>query len=254
MVPSYEHGYYLKARNEGSWDAFPRRNILEHLLARLKAGDSVLDIGCGTAEILTFIPEAVYYTGIESSEYALENARRGWSTRKNTKFVGPGLSELASSQFRAILLLFSLEHIGDPQKILRESIRILCPGGLLFLAVPNLELPLAWPNALRHRSFIFRLWFILVRFFDYFLRIIGVYTFRTIDKNFTEATGRYEKKDDDLRYLASSWEIIKFLEKEGLKLEKSWQEKSPRGWRAWLRLLPALRWYGTTLAAVFRKV
>lgn len=256
MTPSSsERRYYDMAREGGSWDEFPRRDILGYIKARLKAGDAVLDVGCGTAEILNFISKDVAYVGMEKSEYALSEARKNWAARPDTVFADDiFLMKFPALKFNIILMLFSLEHLKEPRRVLLECLRVLIPGGILVIAAPNLEFPLAWPNALRHRSVWFRAGFIFLRLCDYLKRVVGRYSFRLIGENFTEATGRYEKKDDDLCHVVSSWEIVRFLEKKGCVLEKFWEERPLTGWRRFVRLLPAMRWYGVTLVAAFRKI
>lgn len=149
---------------------------------------------------------------------------------------------------------FSLEHLVNPLGVLRECRRVLRGGGSLIIAAPNLEFPLAWPNALRHKSILYRMWFVVIRLWDYLLRVFGKYSFRTLRENFTSRTGRYEKKDDDLWHVVSSWEVIKYLEKNGFRLEYFWEERPLAGWRRAIRYFPTMRWYGVPLAAAFSKL
>jgi len=88
---------------------------------------------------------------------------------------------------------------------------------------------------------------------DYVLRLVGFSAFRVVKENFTDRTGRYERKDDDLRVLISSWEVMRFLKAQGLSLAEFWKERDVHGLRRFAQKLPALQWYGGTLAAAFRK-
>jgi len=56
-----------------------RRKIAEEHI-RAMAGDRVLDIGCGTAEILGYLPEVEYY-GFDRSERYIEAARKRFGHR-----------------------------------------------------------------------------------------------------------------------------------------------------------------------------
>lgn len=74
----YEHFYYDLAGQEDRWQEFPLKNLIEYLRRRIKPGSRILDIGCGTASVLKFLPRTVYYTGLNQSEFAIEKAKRTW--------------------------------------------------------------------------------------------------------------------------------------------------------------------------------
>jgi SAM-dependent methyltransferase len=256
-MDSYEPHYYEFADGKEQWSSFPRRKVAQYLHAHSGDDTKILDIGCGTSEILRFLPSGISYVGVERSRFATEEAQRRWNTtRPNACFLIDDKSLFSSfpeAHFDVILMLFSLEHVVDPKRYLFECARMLKSGGDLIILTPNLEFPCAWPNALRHRSMFYRAWFTILRVFDYVKRVFGIYTFRTIKENFSEHTGRYEKKDDDLRHVVSSWEVIRFLEKKGVRLVHFWEDQPLRGWRKIMRFLPTLRWYGAPLVVVFRK-
>lgn len=151
------------------------------------------------------------------------------------------------------LLIFSLEYLKYPKEILVECGRVLKKEGSVIILAPNLEFPFAWPNALRHKNLLYRILFTILRVLDYLKRVLGIYSFRVLAENITSEKGIYERKDDDLWHMVSSWEVIKFLEGNGLALQEFWREKEVVGWRRWATYFPTLRWYGMTLAAVFRK-
>lgn len=250
----YEKKYYEFTHAEGRWDGFPGKGIVAYINEHLGAGGEMLDLGCGTAGILEYLPEEINYTGIDASLFALEEARRRWNSRLHTIFfANTSLARFSDGQFDLILLFYSLEHLREPRETLRECRRALKQGGSLIIAAPNLEFPFARPNALRNRSGFYRIWFTMLRSFDYIRRIFGIYSFRVLGENFTSHTGRYELKDDDLWHMASSWEVIKFLGKQGFGLIYFWKEREPSGMRRAFTYLPTLCWYGMPLVAAFIK-
>ena len=95
--------------------------------------------------------------------------------------------------------------------MLDEAVRVLIPGGHLILLAPNLEFPLSYINAIRHKGFLYKIWLDSARMSDYLMRIFGKVRFRTLKENFTSATGKYERLDDDLVYIVSSYEVINYL-------------------------------------------
>lgn len=255
-MQSYEPLYYEFAKDQGSWSSFPRKQVLQFIRGIIGKDSRVLEIGCGTAEILQFLPEDIIYTGVERSAYACSRAQEKWqSTRPNSRFVSnpSHISEVPEAQYDLVLLIFTLEHVEDPQGVLMQCGRVLRKGGNMVILAPNLEFPLNWPSALRHKSLLFRIWFTIIHCMDYGKRIFGILTFRILRRNFTDATKKYEKKDDDLRYLVSSWEVIKFLEANNFSLREFWEGNGLSAMKKFVRYFPALQWYGTPLAAVFEK-
>lgn len=106
-------------------------------LRREKPSGRVLDVGCATGEFLRGIQEGSGWEafGTDLSSYAVEVAHRS-----------PGLNitcgELAdiafpAEYFDAVFVRNVLEHVLEPEALIEELRRILRPGGLLRLVVPN---------------------------------------------------------------------------------------------------------------------
>ena len=98
-----------------------------------------------------------------------------------------------------------------------------------------------------------------MRLYDYIVRAFGSYSFRVLSENYLQATGRYEKKDDDLVYLASSFEVINFLKKRNFEFVfinkfkisgNSIKEKI----RKIITFFPLMRYYGTELFFIAKKL
>lgn len=250
---TYEQGYYERTAEEKRWNSFPGDRVVQRIVDSGKSA-KILDVGSGTSEILSALPRDLAYTGLESSAWAIDQAKKKWTTRALVDFVlhDKNRFPFEDRTFDTVLLFYSLEHVKKPREILFECKRVLKEGGTLIIAAPNLEFPLAWPNALRHKPKLYRILFFFLRTKDYLLRIFGIYTFRVLEENFTSKTGTYGKKDDDLWHVVSSWEVIRYLENSGFAVETLWQEKELFGWRKLIRYMPAMRFYGVPLAAVFK--
>ena len=94
----------------------------------------VLDIGCGRGHLLrAFQRRGWEITGTEMSESAAAYARE---QLKLPVHVG-NLADL-KGPFDAIVMWHVLEHFERPNDALREVYRLLRPGGIFFVAVPNL--------------------------------------------------------------------------------------------------------------------
>jgi SAM-dependent methyltransferase len=96
----------------------------------------LLDIGCGTGKDLERFQQAGWrVTGVEMSPYAasLARARLGCDV-----MVGHfDEATIEPSQFDAVRLSHVLEHLPSPRRSLEKIHRLLRPGGLLWLEVPN---------------------------------------------------------------------------------------------------------------------
>lgn len=99
-------------------------------------GARVLDLGCAFG-FGTRLPAKRFETyGHDLSASHIERARH--SLPDVTFTVGPADSvPYPDAFFDAVLLLDVLEHVPDDAAVLREIARVLRPGGMLILSVPN---------------------------------------------------------------------------------------------------------------------
>jgi SAM-dependent methyltransferase len=95
----------------------------------------LLDVGCGTGDLAAIFGRRGWnVAGIEPSSAAAEHARAiGVEAVAGTLADAPW----EEAEFDAILFNHSLEHIDDPAQAVTEAARLLRPGGLLAIAVPN---------------------------------------------------------------------------------------------------------------------
>lgn len=95
----------------------------------------LLDVGCGTGDLAgVFARRGWQVAGIEPSEQAGKHAREnGVDAVTGTIADAPW----PAAHFDAIVFNHSLEHIDDPAEALAAATRLLRPGGLLVVAVPN---------------------------------------------------------------------------------------------------------------------
>jgi len=105
-----------------------------------KPDADILEIGCATGELAAATRAALKpntYDAIELSP-AKEQAR-GTVDRIFEAPLGELLEEkrLTADQYDLIIMSHVLEHIEDPGAELRHMIRVLRPGGFIFLEVPN---------------------------------------------------------------------------------------------------------------------
>jgi len=102
-------------------------------------GTNLLEVGCGTGEFLIAAKRAGHHVvGLDLSEEAIAYVRRrhpGLDVRCALLDSG----DLAPESFDVIAAFHVLEHVGDPIGLLRQMTRLLRPGGLVYVRVPNLN-------------------------------------------------------------------------------------------------------------------
>ncbi len=103
----------------------------------------VLDVGCGLGGMSTaYAVEGGRVTAVDEELYDPESIRFAETFAKSK---GATVNFLACSErqwsfadesFDAVFLDSVLEHTKEPERLLRESIRVLCPGGWMFISFP----------------------------------------------------------------------------------------------------------------------
>ena len=138
MEAEYTEAYGRLYREHWWWRA-REEILLETIRGILKGRDSglgILDVGCGAGLFFDALEEFGHVEGIESSSRAVEQSGR-WRNRIH-------LGELdgtytASRTFAIVLLLDVLEHVPDPEDLVRRSAALLSPGGVILATVPAFD-------------------------------------------------------------------------------------------------------------------
>jgi SAM-dependent methyltransferase len=106
-------------------------------LKRLLAPGRVLDVGCGSGKK---VPEPFIPFGVEISEALSREADDHMRARGGRAIHAPaveGVKEFPDHYFTGILLRSFLEHEKQPKELLEQCSRVLAPGGLIYVRVPN---------------------------------------------------------------------------------------------------------------------
>ena len=116
---------------------------IRHIPKHLTHG-RIADIGCGSGQFLeSAIQLGLEAYGLDFDSVAVEIAKEMGAT---VALGGLPDTGLPSSYFDMVTMSHVIEHVHDPLLAMKEVRRILKPGGLIWIATPNME-------SLGHRSF-----------------------------------------------------------------------------------------------------
>lgn len=135
MARYYPDHYWGRAEEAPGME--PASLRIRDLLAREFPGGRVLDVGCGTANKTAGLREAgLDVVGLDPYEEACRIARE----HHGLDIVCASLrgAALPEASFDAVTMFDVLEHLDDPLGDLREAHRLLKPGGLVCVKVPNI--------------------------------------------------------------------------------------------------------------------
>ncbi len=122
----------------------------------LRAGDQVLDLGCGGGAHSFVAAEHVKAVkGIDHSSRNLEIAKRLASEKKltNVQFAEGDLEKPLDEKdqtYDVVIALDILEHLHNREQFLNEAARVLKPAGRLVVAIPNRDTQ--WKKALKRHG------------------------------------------------------------------------------------------------------
>lgn len=103
------------------------RAVLEPLFKKLPSGSRVLDLGAGDLAFRSLFPSSISYISADLVK-----------TSEKLDFVCDAENlPFEAGSFDYVLCSAVLEHTKNPEKVLKEILRVLKDGGGLFLTVPH---------------------------------------------------------------------------------------------------------------------
>lgn len=105
------------------------------ILEMVERGASVLDLGCGTGELLTLLAKErdVKGQGIEIDDRAIfECVARGLSVFQDD--IDSGLPEFGDRSFDYVIMNQSFQQVKRPDRVMHEALRV---GGRVIVGIPN---------------------------------------------------------------------------------------------------------------------
>lgn len=104
---------------------------------RLPEGCKLLDIGCGSGELLEYLPSHVQYTGVDINPRYIELARKKYGERGRFELIDVNAMEsleLPKGAFDIVVLYGVLHHLadGEVRRVLSFAKTMLKAGGFVF--------------------------------------------------------------------------------------------------------------------------
>jgi ubiquinone/menaquinone biosynthesis C-methylase UbiE len=107
-------------------------------LDNVRAGDRVLDLGCGEGDFTVWLAEAgARVLGVDVAEAALRRARRRHPGVEFELAPIDGELPLPDASYDVVWASEVIEHVADTGRWLSEVRRVLAPGGRLLVTTPS---------------------------------------------------------------------------------------------------------------------
>ncbi|RZA24258.1 MAG: 3-demethylubiquinone-9 3-O-methyltransferase [Proteobacteria bacterium] len=106
----------------------------------VQAGDKILDIGCGAGLIANPLAgDGFHVFGVDQSQSSLNEAKKRAPKGSQVLFEKGDAYKLnfPDGTFKSVMLLDFLEHVDEPERAIREAIRVLAPDGILIFYTFN---------------------------------------------------------------------------------------------------------------------
>jgi methionine biosynthesis protein MetW len=118
--------------------------VMEQIAALVPAGSRVLDLGCGTGELLAYLQQ---HKGCSGYGVELDDANLLACVKRGVNAIQlnleEGLAIFEDQSFDVVLQLETLQHLRNTEAMLRETARV---GRIGIVSFPNFA---HWPNRLQ---------------------------------------------------------------------------------------------------------
>lgn len=117
-----------------------KKHVIKDMLGRIPY-KSVIDVGCGDGGLLELVQKDSWYTGVDISPTQLSSFRQllKENKRNHVHLVHSDVSKLPfpDKSFDIAFACDVLEHVLEPEKVLKEIQRVVKKDGFIIFSIPN---------------------------------------------------------------------------------------------------------------------
>lgn len=132
--------YFAEFKKKMKW--YKRRynlniqGFIDKWIFKLSGGSRILDAGCGDGFVSKFYFDNYEVYGIDIEKEAIDYCTK---TYPKGRYLLGDIYNLGFEDnfFDAIIFSQVIEHLYEPEKVLKELYRILKPGGIILITTPN---------------------------------------------------------------------------------------------------------------------
>lgn len=133
----YNEEYFEEeGRFETSSQRYFKKNV-EEVENWFESPKKILEIGCAEGDFLNVLSERGWEVeGIDISEDAIQKGRKKYNFKLNNDIFE---NYVFNEKYDVIAMYQSFEHVQNPKLVLEKCYKLLNPGGVLLIEVPNLN-------------------------------------------------------------------------------------------------------------------
>lgn len=145
MASTYDQSGY------GRYTVRLHRRVINQINSNCR---SVLDLGCGTGQLLSYISNSgMFLAGVDIAPEMIAIARQKLGEKADLRVGDAEKIPWDDDRFDAVLSTLSFHHYPDPLAVLKEAARVLKPGGVIIIV--DVWLPLLFRQLIN--TFVFPL-------------------------------------------------------------------------------------------------
>jgi 2-polyprenyl-3-methyl-5-hydroxy-6-metoxy-1,4-benzoquinol methylase len=118
------------------------RNLQKVVLPHVRPGDRFLEIGCAPGKLLSWVAAELKaeVAGLDYSARGLSTAKRLFAAlqlKADFRCEDLRTTTFAPASFDVVLSVGVIEHFDDPRPIVQDHLRLVKPGGIALITVPD---------------------------------------------------------------------------------------------------------------------